>query len=104
MSSTIVSCDQCKQDFSISMESRRLDFTIDLHYFSCPHCGHEYPSYYTDTAVRGEQRKVKDSWQRFRSIKDIAKREKIHADILVRQKRISSMIDELKEKMCAGSG
>lgn len=55
----LVKCDEkggCKQNFDLEkFKVTKLDNDIEKTYFTCPHCGKEYISFYTDKHIRRKQ-------------------------------------------------
>ena len=51
-------CDKCKKESIIEVKTEQLEGNIERVYFTCPHCGKDYTSYYTNVLVQIKQRKV----------------------------------------------
>lgn len=58
-------CDKCKKEFIIEVKTEKLEGNIERVYFTCPHCGEDYTSYYTNVLVQIKQRKVKELADKF---------------------------------------
>ncbi|MOA27870.1 hypothetical protein D3C78_1487730 [compost metagenome] len=87
-------CDAgCKQafefeDFSIA----KLDGGIEKLYFTCPHCGKEYVSFYADAEIRKLQARIRRVQRRFADPNDN------HEDAA---KKEAELQQQIKEKMDA---
>ena len=95
----VVDCNECKQEFEISeINVRRMEESVEENYFVCPHCQHEYPVFYTNVEIRNEQKKLRGLFSRLRNAKGEEARLKIE-QIKQCKQQLSSMMDELKEKV-----
>ncbi|MEV2478355.1 transglycosylase [Paenibacillus larvae] len=84
----------CKEgrnkEFTISrLKAKRLRDGIEKNYFTCPHCSKEYVSYYTDAAIRKEQKRLLDIEKKHKQTRKIELKEeykrkykKLFADIV----------------------
>ncbi|WP_342422902.1 hypothetical protein [Paenibacillus sp. FSL E2-0178] len=93
-----VKCDNCKGGFHIDLQQRRLENSVEETYFICPYCQTEYPSFYTDTAVREKQRSISKLRDRFAALKNHAKRDVLQERIEREQAEVKVLMDEMKLK------
>jgi ssDNA-binding Zn-finger/Zn-ribbon topoisomerase 1 len=61
-----VKCDYCHNEFEINLHTRNIEHDIELAYFVCPNCKHEYHSFYTNAKIRTRQDKIKELWAKAR--------------------------------------
>lgn len=94
-----ITCDECKTEFELNLQTERLDDGIEHNYLECAGCGKKYTSFYTDTNIRTQQKKVQGMWERFRSTKSIPKKEEIQGKINQEQQEIKSAMDKLKDSI-----
>lgn len=60
-----VVCDGgCGQEYEINVKTAQLGDGIEKVYFTCPHCEHEYVSFYTDEEIRKLQEKIRKVYRR----------------------------------------
>ncbi|OKP91863.1 hypothetical protein A3844_01750 [Paenibacillus helianthi] len=93
-----VQCDNCKGGFHIDLQHRRLDDSVEETYFTCPYCQTEYPSFYTNTAVREKQRSINQLRERYNGLKNPEKRDSLQERIEREQVEVSVMMTELEMK------
>lgn len=93
-----VQCDNCKGGFYIENQQRRLEDSVEETYFTCPYCKTEYPSFYTNTEVREKIRSINQLRDRFKVLKDPAKRILFQERIEREQAEIGVMMAKLKMK------
>lgn len=100
MLNTQVLCDDCKKEFVVTeIQTTRIEDSIEKNYFSCPQCHTEYPSYYTNQAIRMELVDIKMFLRKFHSAQSLKKKEKVHKKILALQDRIKAQMAELRAKV-----
>lgn len=58
-------CDKCKKEFVAEVKTEKLEGNIERVYFTCPHCGKDYTSYYTNILVQIKQRKVRELAEKY---------------------------------------
>jgi uncharacterized membrane protein YvbJ len=93
-----VKCDHCRNDFEINLQTRNIENDIELAYFVCPHCQHEYHSFYTNAKIRTRQNKINELWAKARTTPDKNKVKQIvlHIDELVQQNK--EEMNQLRER------
>lgn len=89
-------CDKgCKQEFIlIGLGTEVIRSDIQKHGFTCPHCGKEYISYYTNSGIRAMQ-----EMQRGLATHSKSRTSKYKRIIKDLQKRIQVGMDRLKEEI-----
>jgi transcription elongation factor Elf1 len=87
-----VKCDYCNNEFEINLRTRIIERDIQLTYFVCPHCQHEYHSFYTNEKVRTRQNKINELWAKARSTPNVLKVEQII-------RRIDELVQRNKQEM-----
>ncbi|MBG9734560.1 hypothetical protein ABD86_04105 [Paenibacillus alvei] len=99
MSGIKAACDAgCKEQFTVT-EFKHMDIGkgIEKTYFTCPHCGHEYVTFYADDEVRKLQQKIRNTQKRFANPQaDYRAAARMEAKI---QAKIKARMDELRERM-----
>jgi ribosomal protein S6 len=87
-----VKCDYCHNEFEINLQTRTIERDIELTYFVCPECKHEYHSFYTNAKIRTRQNKINEFWAKARSTPNVLKVEQII-------RRIDELVQQNKEEM-----
>jgi DNA-directed RNA polymerase subunit RPC12/RpoP len=91
MTMTNVKCDDCQNEFEINLQTKNIERDIELTYFVCPHCQHEFNSFYTNAKIRTRQEKINELWAKARTAARTASNN-------YRVKQIIRRIDELVQK------
>lgn len=97
-------CDAgCQKAFEIEdFQMVRIGDGVDKVYFTCPHCGHEYISFYTDPEIRELQSRIRRVQQLFANPRaDHVKAEQREAEI---KAQIKEKMDSLRVRMQASEG
>jgi DNA-directed RNA polymerase subunit RPC12/RpoP len=89
---TNVKCDYCHNEFEINLQTRTIERDIELAYFVCPYCQHEYHSFYTNAKIRTRQDKINELWAKARITPDEYKVKQI-------VRRIDKLVQQNKEEM-----
>lgn len=87
-----VKCDRCQNEFEINLQTRTIERDIELAYFVCPHCQHEYHSFYTNAKIRTRQDKIKELWAKARRTLNEDKLKQII-------RRIDGLVEQNKKEM-----
>jgi hypothetical protein len=87
-----VKCDYCHNEFEINLQTRTIERDIELAYFVCPDCKHEYHSFYTSAKIRTRQDKIKELWAKARRTMNKNKLQQII-------RRIDELVQQNKEEM-----
>jgi hypothetical protein len=87
-----VKCDHCANEFEINYQTRTIERDIQLAYFICPNCKHEYHSFYTNAKIRARQDKINELWTKARTTPDENKVKQII-------RRIDELVQQNKEEM-----
>ncbi|QPA31617.1 hypothetical protein [Thermaerobacillus caldiproteolyticus] len=87
-----VKCDHCQNEFEINLKTRTIERDIELAYFICPNCKHEYRSFYTNEKIRTRQDKIKELWAKARRTLNENKLKQIIC-------RIDELVEQNKEEM-----
>jgi len=85
-------CDYCQREFEIDAKAKTIERDIELTYFVCPHCQHEYRSFYTNAKIRTRQEKIKELWAKARKTFNSEKYKSII-------KRIDELVELNKQEM-----
>lgn len=87
----------CNKEFEVTkFKTTVVDGDVEKVYFGCPHCGHEYIAFYSDTEVKRLQEKM-------RKIHSKMSNPDFNQNVLVKQEQrtkaeIKRRMDELKAK------
>jgi ABC-type oligopeptide transport system ATPase subunit len=87
-----VKCDDCDCEFEVHLNTRTIKRDIQLAYFVCSHCQHEYHSFYTNAKIRTRRDKIKELWAKARQA---LKEDKLKQII----RRIDELVQQNKEEM-----
>ena len=87
-----VKCDHCRNEFEVDLQTRTIERDIQLAYFICPNCKHEYHSFYTNTKIRTRQSKINELWAKARITPDENKVKQII-------RRIDELVEQNKDEM-----
>lgn len=55
----MIKCDYCNNTFKMNVKTKKVD-DLEVTYFICPHCNHEYASMVTDAKLRKMIQHVKN--------------------------------------------
>ncbi|MDF2534402.1 MAG: hypothetical protein K0R18_559 [Bacillales bacterium] len=94
-----LTCDNCEKEFELQLESKVVERDIHLAFFSCPHCHHEFKSYYTDAKIRARQGKIQELFAKIMTNPNVSKLQKLidRKDELVRYNKLE--MDNLRTKL-----
>jgi predicted nucleotide-binding protein (sugar kinase/HSP70/actin superfamily) len=67
---TNVNCDECKEDFELSLQTKVVERDIQLAYFTCPHCSKEYQSYYSNNKTRTRGQRIRELYGKLKLIRN----------------------------------
>ncbi|WP_366160579.1 hypothetical protein ABXS71_16875 [Bacillus infantis] len=90
-------CDECNQEFEISMQMETTDDGCEKNSFKCTHCNKEYIALITNQSIRKKQAEMKMLWRKLQTATTVKRHNKLHAKIDQLQKDIKQEIQDLKE-------
>ncbi|MBC8590617.1 hypothetical protein [Wansuia hejianensis] len=96
-------CDKCKKGFIVEVKSEQLEGNIERVYFTCPHCGEDYTSYYTNVLVQIKQRKVRELAEKFEKERNPLKAEKIFKQYQKAKKTVGEEMEKLRKRIQAST-
>jgi hypothetical protein len=87
-----VKCDYCQNELEVNLQTRIIERDIQLAYFICPNCKHEYHSFYTNAKIRARQDRINELWAKARTTPNEYKVKQII-------RRIDELVQQNKEEM-----
>ena len=94
-------CDECKKQFIINIKVQELKNGVERVYFTCPHCGKEYTSYYTNVLIKRKQDKIKQLQEKYNNVrgKDIKQANSLYKQYEKLKKEIGKDMENLRKRV-----
>lgn len=87
-----VSCDNCKKEFKLKFQIKKIKDDIERVYFVCPKCKKEYTCYYTNDLIKDKQNQLRE----LSKLENLEHTEKKRTTL---KRELSMLIELLKAEM-----